>query len=480
MILQPLRRFLAANRDKVRFEVIGVADDPVLESMFENLTVSIRNVPHNAIRYPEFMQWMASNLDWDFAIAPLCDDGFNAAKSDLKLLDYGMLGIPAIFSRGPTFRHSVQEGVTGLLADNTAESWYTALKRMLEDQPLRERLSAHVKDHVRNQRTLAQHAHRWPAALLELTDSWPRSTTFSSDSGTDQRYHETARECSVEFFWRRALDACRRRDNLLYFVNTSGKGLEVGPSFSPIAPKSSGYDVDVVDHATAEALRAKYQDQGVDLDAIEEVDYVWTDTSLTELLGGEPKYDYIIASHLIEHLPDLIGFFLDCQQLLRPHGVLSLAVPDFRCCFDIFRGPTTTGDVLQAHLERRSRHNAGTVFDHFAYAAYRDNHPSWICRSQGALEFAHRFAEAEYMMKQAHHSQDYLDVHAWQFTPSSFRLLMHDLRALGLVSMREIGGFLTPEGTEFLVAMQVSGREPETSRLSLAEDAAKEWGGIAC
>lgn len=514
MILHPLRRFLADSQGKVRFEIIGIADETLLESLFDGAPVTIREVPRDAIRYPEFMEWTAANLGWDFAIAPLCDDRFNAAKSDLKLLDYGVLGIPAIFSRTPNFSQSVHDGQTGLLADNSAEAWYDALTRMAEDLPLRERLSAQVKDYVWTQRTLAQHATTWPRVLRALiapdvsvdSDSDPdilpaaRAPAPTALPATQARISAAAGPDAADndllapeadrserngaqqqpFFWRRALHSSRRRDNLLYFVDMGGKGLEVGPSFSPIAPKRLGYDVDVVDHATADELRAKYRDRGVDLAAIEEVDYIWTGSPLTDLLGDQPRYDYIIASHLVEHLPDLIGFFSDCERLLRPNGVLSLAIPDFRACFDLLRGPSTTGDLLQAHHEGRRRHAMGTVFDHFATTAYRNGQPSWPLDAAGSLEFAHRFDQAQRMLERACTSNDYIDVHAWRFTPSSFRLLMYDLRALNRVSLHEVGGFLTPDGAEFLVALQIGHRDTDDSRLQLAQSALHEWGSLDC
>ena len=31
--------------------------------------------------------------------------------------------------------------------------------------------------------------------------------------------------------------------------------------------------------------------------------------------------------HVIEHMPDLFGFMRDCEALLKPNGVLTLAIP---------------------------------------------------------------------------------------------------------------------------------------------------------
>src|SRR5262245_51434967 len=42
------------------------------------------------------------------------------------------------------------------------------------------------------------------------------------------------------------------------------------------------------------------------------------------------KYDYIAASHVIEHVPDVIGWLRALHRLLRPSGVVFLVVPDKR------------------------------------------------------------------------------------------------------------------------------------------------------
>lgn len=62
-----------------------------------------------------------------------------------------------------------------------------------------------------------------------------------------------------------------RINRIFHFINPQGKGLEVGPSHNPIAPKSKGFDVEIVDHASAEELRLKYSNHGIDLNLIEGV-----------------------------------------------------------------------------------------------------------------------------------------------------------------------------------------------------------------
>ena len=67
-----------------------------------------------------------------------------------------------------------------------------------------------------------------------------------------------------------------RNGKILSSVRKNIPGLEIGPSHRPVAPKRGGFNVKILDHLTAGGLREKYRDHGVDIDAIEEVDYVWS------------------------------------------------------------------------------------------------------------------------------------------------------------------------------------------------------------
>ena len=120
------------------------------------------------------------------------------------------------------------------------------------------------------------------------------------------------------------------------FIDKNGRGLEIGPSFNPIAPKRKGYKVEIIDHLSRADLIAEYADAQISLYAIEEVDFIWKGEPYTELTGKRHFYDWVIASHVVEHMPDLIGFLNDCDHVLTVDGVLVLVIPD-KNCFDHFR-----------------------------------------------------------------------------------------------------------------------------------------------
>ena len=262
-----------------------------------------------------------------------------------------------------------------------------------------------------------------------------------------------------------------RRSKILEHCKKKGKGLEIGPSFNPIAPKSEGYDVDVLDHATADELKAKYAPHGVDITKIELVDFVCKGQPIDELVGRVGIYDWIIISHVIEHVPDIISFFRSCSNLLKPDGILSLAIPDKRYCFDFFRWPTSTGDVLQAWTEKNNRHRMGAVFDHLSLACKKGEQHAWGKMHYGKFSFVHDFSDAASFFRDYGNHNEYVDAHAWRFTPSSFRLILMDLKNLCLTDFSEVG-FHDTAGCEFFVSLgrSLQGELGDSKvRLSLCE-----------
>lgn len=259
-----------------------------------------------------------------------------------------------------------------------------------------------------------------------------------------------------------------RASAILYGIDQHGLGLEIGPSHNPIAPKTRGYNVHVLDHASADELRAKYKDHGLNLGNIEDVDFIWNGQPLTELIGETECYDWIIASHVIEHVPDLILFLQQCEKLLKSGGVLSLAIPDKRYCFDYFQPLSTTGVLLDAYSGKRVRPTPGQVFDHFANASSSDGEIAWSSNHHGSNALIHTFDDAHLQLEKARDNNDYIDVHCWRFTPESFNLIISDLKRLGLLNL-DVKIHSAPSGCEFYVSLKKESNPsgPDGDRLDI-------------
>lgn len=89
-------------------------------------------------------------------------------------------------------------------------------------------------------------------------------------------------------------------EKVFHHLDKTGLGLEIGPSHNPIASKKNGVNLPILDHASTSELRYKYRGHGVNLDHIEEVDFVCHGEPLQELISKNGCYDWIIASHVIE------------------------------------------------------------------------------------------------------------------------------------------------------------------------------------
>lgn len=270
-----------------------------------------------------------------------------------------------------------------------------------------------------------------------------------------------------------------RTELLRSLLPVAARGLEIGPGYNPLLPKSEGFLVETVDYTDQAGLRAKYDgNPHVDIQKIEPVDYVLDGTkTIWEAIGQPAAFSYIVASHVIEHTPDLLGFLKSCEILLAPGGVLLLAVPDKRNCFDVLQALTSTGAVLQAHIDRRNRPSPGAIFDDVAYNAVREGAIGWTADDRRSLAFFASIETAASVYEIALTASDYRDVHVWRFVPSSFRLIVHDLYEIGATSLCE-DRFFSSVGNEFYITLSRSAAGCPVDRLTLAKHALLEQAEI--
>ncbi len=212
-----------------------------------------------------------------------------------------------------------------------------------------------------------------------------------------------------------------RKDELLYGLNLPAlSGVEIGPLDKPIVLRNES-SILYADHADTQSLRKKYSaDASVNVNAIPEIDIVLSGNNLADCIGRE-SVDYIIASHVIEHAPDFVGFLLDCYGALRTDGVLCLAVPDCRYTFDVFRRQTFLEDVEVAHESLAKRPSLDQVIDHAKNIVEFDQGLAWtdLPRALQSARLKHPRSNIPRLVE-AHQSGEYMDVHCWIFTPWSF------------------------------------------------------------
>lgn len=250
--------------------------------------------------------------------------------------------------------------------------------------------------------------------------------------------------------------------------------LEIGALCSPFFHKSET-DVVYVDHVDTEALREKYRfGHGIDVNQIVQVDAVWGANTLLECAGRQ--VDYVIASHVVEHVPDLITWLKELRAVLKPGGQIRLVVPDKRFTFDYVRRETALQDLIDAYARRARRPLPANIFDHVAYARHVDVNEAWkgpLDPSQ--LEHCHSFEAAMGIVQDALTTENYHDVHCWVFTPQSCAALMIEAARYGLLDFECAGFCDTPYSSlEFSVFLR-----PSTDPQAIADSWKRVQHGLA-
>jgi SAM-dependent methyltransferase len=214
--------------------------------------------------------------------------------------------------------------------------------------------------------------------------------------------------CPAEIF--RSIDATRR-------------GLEIGPLDQPVLDRSLS-NIRYVDHLDREGLQRKYRGNSfVDTGRIVDLDYVTRNASLPATIGYE-RFDYIVASHVIEHVPDLIGFLGECADILADGGVLSLIIPDKTYSFDVRRRLSTFPDALSAWIERRRTLSVRDICDHYLEVVQVSPEQLWQGIDVAGLQNYHSYEEAMELVAAGHSDTRFIDCHVWVFTHDSFVSLL--------------------------------------------------------
>jgi len=119
-----------------------------------------------------------------------------------------------------------------------------------------------------------------------------------------------------------------------------GEGIELGPGHHPYVIVLPGTSVKYLDRWVPKENRELFPELG------DKAEFPTTDVVAdldAELLGmlGDQSQDFVIASHVFEHVANPLALLEDSHRVLRPGGVLLLLLPDMTITSDRLREPTT-------------------------------------------------------------------------------------------------------------------------------------------
>ena len=184
-----------------------------------------------------------------------------------------------------------------------------------------------------------------------------------------------------------------------------GEGLEIGGLHRPL-PVPRRAKVRYVDRMDVAELRRHFPELAGE--PLVPVDVI--DDGQTLATQPDASADFIIANHFIEHTEDPLGTLEHHLRVLRPGGILYLAVPDRHHSFDSDRPPTPIEHVVRDRHEGPAWSRAG-------------HQEEWVrlVEKTPASEAAERIRVIE--------EADYaIHYHVWD--PAEFRALLEHARTV--------------------------------------------------
>jgi glycosyltransferase involved in cell wall biosynthesis len=113
---------------------------------------------------------VASIASFDIGIMPLVDAPFERGKCGYKLIQYMACGLPVVASPVGVNRKIVEHGVNGFLAE-TPEQWARALKTLLGDADLRQRMGRAGRQKVEREYCIQVTGPRMAALLKGVVEA---------------------------------------------------------------------------------------------------------------------------------------------------------------------------------------------------------------------------------------------------------------------------------------------------------------------
>ncbi|MEP5416770.1 MAG: methyltransferase domain-containing protein [Lentilitoribacter sp.] len=209
---------------------------------------------------------------------------------------------------------------------------------------------------------------------------------------------------------------------------TGKRILEIGPLNRPLVEKSDDRTVFYADHCSTETLKEKYSaDPSVPNDDICKVDIDISKQTIAEASEKFGQFDIIVASHVIEHVPNLVGWLSELTGALKVGGIIALTIPDKRYTFDFFRRETSFWMVEEAFNENRHRPSEDQVLDYFVTTVSADCKMLWADPDHSKQLKRATDNDVALHWLNAHRQGMYVDCHCWIFTNNSFLELLREI-----------------------------------------------------
>ncbi|MFN4158837.1 MAG: methyltransferase domain-containing protein [Gemmobacter sp.] len=206
-------------------------------------------------------------------------------------------------------------------------------------------------------------------------------------------------------------------------------GLEIGPFDRPVFLRTDYPNILYVDVKDTETLihNARVNPRR-DPARVVKVDYVLHDRPLDAVVPPA-SLDFVFCSHVLEHVPDLVGHLKSVARILKSGGLFLVAYPDRRFTFDIMRPATTLDQLRDRHARGVKKPDPETVEEQFAANRTVRVGRLWqgLPDAIGPPNFTPE--HARWMAERA--QREYIDVHCNVFSDAELGETLQTLAATG-------------------------------------------------
>ena len=256
----------------------------------------------NRIKRIPFVNWRElPNLlaQFDINLAPLeMGNPFCEAKSELKYFEAGIVGVPTVTSKTGAFKYAIRHGENGMLAENE-DGWFEALRKLITDATFRAQLGAQARADVLRRYDPATRGKE----ILTTLEQAAEQCRNSSDP-------RKGRPVASRVFNEHAL-AHEFLDGLI--------GIEIG------AATHNPFGLLTRNVAIPEGYEFYTEHQRTEMGIEPPPIHIWA--SADNLPLPNQSEDFVLTSHVVEHLPNLIDAFVEWDRVVRDGGYLFMIVP---------------------------------------------------------------------------------------------------------------------------------------------------------
>ncbi len=218
-------------------------------------------------------------------------------------------------------------------------------------------------------------------------------------------------------------------------------GLEIGPLDRPLIPRAR-FRVAYLDQAGRADLATRYVGHGVVQTGLVEPDIAVGDRPYLVATGGR-RFGYAVASHVIDHVPDMVGWLWEVWSVLDDGGVLALAVPHAERTFDAPRRLSSMAELADAYFARLVRPSPRQIIDAMIGTAVHHG-----------LDVGQETWRAFHLANHTRKTGLYADMHCNTFTPASFADLLASLDRCELLGFELLRIGARGEDDEFTVHLR--------------------------